>query len=169
MTDKPGQRLFISHIDVKPTSPSSLTLTTNKAHLPSSQVVYGDQPSQAPSERVRELHGESDDINYQYGGKYVWLVPRYTSSYSTAAVGFEIVIQGDANGSLKDLAKGAGGDFRYLLPIKDVTKEAKVTQVALLRLDGDLGRRPAGWSGNTIDINKNRGKTFLYLLWKNAL
>ena len=34
-----------------------------------SQVKYGDQPSQQPPERVREQHGESDDINYQYGGK----------------------------------------------------------------------------------------------------
>ena len=34
-----------------------------------SQVVYGDQPSEAPSERVRTLGGESDDVNYQYGGK----------------------------------------------------------------------------------------------------
>ncbi|KAM5536439.1 hypothetical protein V8D89_009875 [Ganoderma adspersum] len=87
-------------------------------------------------------------------------------SASGSAVGFEIVIQGDADGSLKDLAKGAGGDFRYVLAIKDVTKEGKVTQVVLLRLEGALRGRPLGWVGNTIDINKNRGKTFLYLLWK---
>ncbi|KAM5535327.1 hypothetical protein V8D89_011012 [Ganoderma adspersum] len=127
MTTNPSQHLFISHID----------------------------PSQAPSERVRELHGESDDINYQYGG-------------DAAAVGFEIVIQGDADGSLKDLSKGAGGDFRYVLPIKDITKESKVTEVALLRLDGDLWGLPAGWVGNTYDINRNCEKTFLYLLWKLA-
>ena len=100
--------------------------------------------------------------------RYVWLVPRYTRDYSAAAVGFEVVIQGDADGSLKDLAKGAGGDFRYILPIKDVTKEAKVTHVALLRREGALRGRPMGWVGNTTDINKNRGKTFLYLLWKLA-
>ena len=100
--------------------------------------------------------------------RYVWLVPRYTRDHSAAAVGFEVVIQGDADGSLKDLAKGAGGDFRYILPIKDVTKDAKVTHVALLRLESGLRGRPMGWVGNMIDINKNRGKTFLYLLWKLA-
>ena len=100
--------------------------------------------------------------------RYVWLVPRYTTEWSAAAVGFELIIQGGANGSLQDLAKGAGGDFRYLLPVKDITNEAKVTQVTLLRLHGDMGRRPTGWTGNTGDINRNRGKTFLYLLWKTV-
>ncbi|KAI1787223.1 hypothetical protein LXA43DRAFT_1098442 [Ganoderma leucocontextum] len=147
MTNNPGQCLFISPID----------------------VIYGDQPSQAPSERLRDLNWEGDDINYQYGGKFVWLIPRYTTQRSAAVIGFEMAIQEGADGTLKDLAKGAGGDFCYLLPIKDVTKEAKVTQVALLRLNGSLGQCPAGWSGNTMDINKNRGKTFPYLLWKTAV
>ena len=49
--------------------------------------------------------------------RYVWLVPRYTTEWSAAAVRFELVIQGGANGSLQDLAKGAGGDFRYLIPV----------------------------------------------------
>jgi hypothetical protein len=33
------------------------------------QVVYGDLPSQAPTNRVREFYGQNDDINYQFGGK----------------------------------------------------------------------------------------------------
>ncbi|KAI1785754.1 hypothetical protein LXA43DRAFT_1099898 [Ganoderma leucocontextum] len=136
--------------------------------ISSVDVVYSDEPSGAPAERVRELNGQNDDINYQFGGKYVWLVPVYTSDRGAAVAGFEIAIQKDGDQSLNDLAKGAGGDYRYLLPVKDATQAAKVTEVALLRLDNEMADRPAGWSGNTIDINKGRGKTYLYLLWKSA-
>ena len=33
------------------------------------QVVYGGSPSDAPSDRVRELNNNNDDINAGYGGK----------------------------------------------------------------------------------------------------
>ena len=101
--------------------------------------------------------------------RYVWLVPHYTEDANAAVTGFEIIIQGGADPALDDLAKGAGGDYRYLLPATDVTKETKVTQVTLLRLDQALGTTPSGWDGSTIDINKGRGKTYLYLLWKTAI
>ena len=100
--------------------------------------------------------------------RYVWLVPQYTTEPHRAATGFEIVIQGGQDPALDDLAKGAGGDFRYLLPMQDITQKRKVVQVVLRRQDQDLHRTPDGWDGRTIDINKNRGKTFLYLLWKTA-
>ncbi|KAK7690845.1 hypothetical protein QCA50_005947 [Cerrena zonata] len=130
------------------------------------KVVYGDAPSQAPSDRVRELTGLSDDINYQFGGKYVWLVPQYTEDVGSAATGFDIVIQGESDPALDDLAKGAGGDYRYIIPRTNQQEERKVTQVILLRRDSSIGQVPAGWDGITIDINKGRGKTFLYLAWK---
>ena len=105
--------------------------------------------------------------------RYVWLVPRYTPVRPAAVAGFELVIQEPraADEALQDLAKGAGGEYRYLLPVKDVTKEAKVTEVALLRINEHLplGQPPEGWSGVTGDINRHRGGTYLYLLWKSAV
>ena len=98
--------------------------------------------------------------------RYVWLVPQYTTDPSAAVVGFEVVIQENEDKSLSDLAKGAGGDYRYLLPIKDVTQQRKVTAVALVRTGNAADMPPPGWDGATIDINKGRGKTYLYLVWK---
>ncbi|TBU39219.1 hypothetical protein BD309DRAFT_452434 [Dichomitus squalens] len=132
-------------------------------------VRYGDQPSQQPPERVLAQHGESDDINYQYGGKYVWLVPQYTTNPHQAATRFDIVIQEHGDPAPNDLAKGAGGDFRYLIPRKDITAQRKVVQVVLCHQDHELFGTPEGWDRCTIDINKIRGKTYLYLLWKTAI
>ncbi|KAI0739512.1 hypothetical protein C8Q80DRAFT_1357391 [Daedaleopsis nitida] len=156
MSNKPDSsaRLYISHIEVC-IPPLSSTATSRPRPRPIAN-------------RVREFTGLSDDINYQFGGKYVWLVPQYTENASQGVTGFEIVIQGSADGSMQDLAKGAGGDYRYLLIKTDVTQERKVTQVTLLRQDSALSGVPAGWDGATIDINKGRGKTYLYLLWKTA-
>lgn len=100
--------------------------------------------------------------------RYVWLVPQYTQTVDAAATGFEIVIQGDANPALEDLAKGAGGDYRYILTQKNVGSKHKVTDSALLRSDSAVEGTPAGWNGMTIDINKGRGKTYLYVLWKTT-
>ena len=100
--------------------------------------------------------------------RYVWLIPVFTSTASAAVTGFSIAIQKSADPAFNDLAKGAGGDYRYLLLENDAEQAEKVTEVALLRLGEALVERPAGWDGNTIDINKGRGKTYLYLLWKIA-
>ena len=100
--------------------------------------------------------------------RYVWLVPVYTEDVGSAATGFDIVIQGESNPALDDLAKGAGGDYRYLLPRTGGQQDKKVTQVVLFRSDNAIDRVPNGWDGMTIDINKGRGKTYLYLVWKTA-
>ena len=70
---------------------------------------------------------------------------------------------------MHDFAKGTGGDYRYLLLERDAAQAAKVTVVALLRLAKEMHSRPAGWDGNTPDINKGRGGTYLYLLWKTGM
>ncbi|EKM56393.1 uncharacterized protein PHACADRAFT_92490, partial [Phanerochaete carnosa HHB-10118-sp] len=129
-------------------------------------VVYGDEPSQAPSNRIHELGGQSDDINYQFGGSYVWLVPDYTNERENGAIGFDLVIQGSEDPSLKDLAKGAGGDYRYLIVNTDISQERKITALALLRSESSVDMPPLGWDEATIDINKGRGKMYLYLVWK---
>ena len=40
--------------------------------------------------------------------------------------------------------------------------------MVLFRLGDPMEGRPAGWDGNTTDINQGRGKSYLYLLWKTA-
>ncbi|KXX73848.1 hypothetical protein MMYC01_210116 [Madurella mycetomatis] len=36
---------------------------------------------------------------------------------------------------MKDLASGAGGTFRYLVPIRDPRESKKITKLALIRQD----------------------------------
>ena len=69
---------------------------------------------------------------------------------------------------MSNIAKGSGGDYRYLLFNMDATTKDKVTEVALLRLGSQMDGRPAGWNGNTTNINAGRPGEFLYLLWKTA-
>ncbi|PIL29718.1 hypothetical protein GSI_08156 [Ganoderma sinense ZZ0214-1] len=137
--------------------------------LPGLQVVYGTEPSQAPKDRILEHSNQSDSINNQFGGSYVWLVPAFTTDASQALTGFNIAIQPDADPSLKNLADGTQGDFRYLILDQSLMPEAEpVTDVVLLRLGSEMTDRPAKWDGNTGNINKGRGGTYLYLLWKTA-
>lgn len=82
------------------------------------------------------------------------------------AIGFDIAIQGSEDKSKDDLAKGAGGDYRYLILNTSVTQQSKVTAVTLIRSESALNMPPSGWDGATIDINKGRGETYLYLVWK---
>ena len=100
--------------------------------------------------------------------RYVWLVPEYDATPADAITSFDIVIESFADPNLDDLAKGAGGDYRYIIPARDPREPRKVTQVILLRSDSAIDGIPAGWSGKTIDINKGRGKTYLYLVWKSV-
>ena len=97
---------------------------------------------------------------------FVWLVPTFTSDPGSAQTSYSIVIQGDSNDHYQDLAKGAGGDYRYLHSRHD--GEQKITKVNLLRLDEALGDLPAGYDGRSGDINQGRGGTYLYLIWKSV-
>jgi hypothetical protein len=78
---------------------------------------------------------------------------------------FEIVIQSKPDPSLDDLAKGAGGDYRYLIISNIASNPKKIVNVSLLRSDSGVPQPPSGWDAMTIDINKGRGKTYLYLIW----
>ncbi|KAK6526200.1 hypothetical protein TWF281_011235 [Arthrobotrys megalospora] len=75
----------------------------------------------------------------------------------------------DYNDGLNDdLAKGAGGKYRYLLPEENIENEY-ITEVALWR--GKLDSAPYGWKwaydpGVAADINSGRGGDYLYLVYK---
>jgi histone deacetylase HOS3 len=65
--------------------------------------------------------------------RYVWLVPVYTFEATQAATSFDIRIQPSAIDGKDDLAKGTGGDWRYLYTIQDSRQLRKMVEVKLLR------------------------------------
>lgn len=101
---------------------------------------------------------------------YVWLVPEYTTDTREAVNIIDFVIQGDSNPHYSDLARGAGGSWRYLIPRRVGslgTPNAFITHFALLRSGtwATLGPE-TGFVGTTRDINADRGGDFLFLVWK---
>ncbi|RGP81410.1 hypothetical protein FLONG3_555 [Fusarium longipes] len=119
-----------------------------------------------PSDCVSEIFGRSADINKGQGGEYVWLKVHYATKPIdlVSNIWFERCdrkIEG-----LDDLAKGAGGQYRYLHIKNDMSQPRYVTEVALFRDDSRHDGVPEGWDGMTTDINAGRKGDFLYLLWK---
>ncbi|TFK60643.1 hypothetical protein BDN72DRAFT_850335 [Pluteus cervinus] len=125
---------------------------------------YGEKPEDEPPASVPELLHRGDDINQGFRGSYVWLQPVY-GPLETAASSFEILIQPNANPNLLDLAKGAGGDYRYLVPTTS-SGSARVTAVALLRTPFPVTEAPVGWQSITTDINAGRNGDYLYIISK---
>ena len=104
--------------------------------------------------------------------RYVWLVPRYTRTAAHAATAFDFVGQGEHNGRHSDLAKGAGGDFRYLIPVPSARVRGKIVKCGLLRSESYVPLEEAkrlGWTGMSIDLNQGKKGDYLYVVWKNAL
>ncbi|GJE91722.1 hypothetical protein PsYK624_078720 [Phanerochaete sordida] len=132
------------------------------------QVVYGDCAAEAPPLRVVEVHGGNADINAGFGGKYVWLVPLYTFDPAEAASRFDLIVQEDGYGGWPDLAKGAGGQFRFLRAVHDPRAHVKIRELAFLRSGAGAVGGVEGWgfSGRTEDINRERQGDWLYLMWK---
>ncbi|KAL4908315.1 hypothetical protein BDW74DRAFT_175005 [Aspergillus multicolor] len=136
-------------------------------YLESIDVRYGADPSTEPSNGIKTVDGSSADINDRFGGDFVWLVPIYTSNAGSAVSNIRVIIQGDPDSGYYDLAKGAGGDYRYLRMERD--GGSKITEVKLLRRDDEADFatvQALGFQGLSSDINEGRGKDFLYLVWK---
>ena len=66
---------------------------------------------------------------------------------------------------MNDLAKGSGGQYRYLMNLCDRGDNAKATYARLLRSSTPVSQPPAGYTGMSGDINKDRKKDFLYIVW----
>ncbi|KAG6863438.1 hypothetical protein C0991_005773 [Blastosporella zonata] len=137
------------------------------------RVVTGDQPSNAPGNRVRDWFGGSDDINYGQGGKYIWLVPEYTTKVSEALTIFDLAIQSNADPRYTDIAMGSGGKYRYLIPVTQSNINLYITHLSLARFDSDMYSSLGNITfrglpqGHTQDLNGGRGGTFLYLVWES--
>ena len=82
-----------------------------------------------------------------------------------------MLITGSSQSGLDDLAKGAGGDYRYLIPKAEVHVDKKIRRLALYRKSngegpvksGDIAGR--GYTDFSPDINAGRGGDYLHLIW----
>ncbi|KAH6866013.1 hypothetical protein B0T10DRAFT_532514 [Thelonectria olida] len=130
------------------------------------EVIYTDEDNK-PSDTLNEINNSSADINKGFGGKFVWLRIHRAPKPSMMVNHFWTDIRDSPiPGRDDDLAKGAGGDFRYLQWSNDMGVNHFVTDLALWRTGSEESRPPVGWDGKTDDINKGRGGDFLYLIWK---
>ncbi|KAL2151252.1 hypothetical protein VTH82DRAFT_6350 [Thermothelomyces myriococcoides] len=96
-------------------------------------VEYTDGEAGAPDDHIREVSGKSADINQGMKGKYVWLKPVWTFDSDEAATGFEIRIQDWHMEGWKDLAKGAGGSYRYVYSNHNSYATQRVVDARLIR------------------------------------
>lgn len=63
----------------------------------------------------------------------MWMVPRWTFETDKAATSFDIFIQKDSDPARKDLAAGAGGNYRYVSTNHDEHQTLKVSGALLMR------------------------------------
>jgi hypothetical protein len=87
-----------------------------------------------------------------------------------ACTSFDVIIRNDGHpSSPPDLAKGAGGGFRFLYPIKDTRNAEKVVGIALLRSPNSGSLEQAkGYNRLSDDLNRNRGGRFLHVVYEVA-
>ncbi|KAI1411549.1 hypothetical protein F5Y13DRAFT_191167 [Hypoxylon sp. FL1857] len=129
--------------------------------------VYGDNASDAPSDRVTEFFSGADNIN----DGYVWLVPVYTETKAEAATSFDILIRSRPIEGLKNLAKGPDGDYRYIRAVHDTDNNESAIMLTLLRSNEPLSsgevlsRLGYVWDGGYRNIDEKRGGSFLYFAW----
>lgn len=130
-----------------------------------------DKAEQAPANALLEVDGWSNDVNGKFGGRYVYLVAEYTTSASEAATGFTVRLAGSAlTGHGEDMAKGAGGKFRYLEKRHDVgDRLIEAGDIKLWRTKKKSSKPDKrGYDGWSQDLNVGRGKDYLYICWHKA-
>ncbi|EKM52217.1 uncharacterized protein PHACADRAFT_164147 [Phanerochaete carnosa HHB-10118-sp] len=149
-------------------SPFRLGNTTSK-YIKTLTVCYGESFDDMPEGAVYEYNGQSADLNHQFGGKFVWLAPEYTTDPDAAATSFTVTVSRIADLALADIAKGTlCGRFRYIVPMYDARAKGRVAEIQLFRAERPLSKPPSGWQGMSTDINEGRGRTALYLIWKTS-
>lgn len=102
--------------------------------------------------------------------RYVYLRPIYTNQVAEAMTDCRVRIEDKAwsgNGT-DDLAKGAGGKFRYLQFNQDTQNMVKYQQAVMIRSVGKPATIAAapGFDVITPDINQGRGHDFVYVAFK---
>ena len=99
-----------------------------------------------------------EGINKGHGGDWVYIKPLYTHVEAEAATGFQITITDKPIPQMKNIARGAGGLFRYIEPqyIKD---DQKIIDIHFRTQTG------LGFGVCTTNINYRRGGRELFLCW----
>ncbi|KAK6338455.1 hypothetical protein TWF730_002515 [Orbilia blumenaviensis] len=142
------------------------------------EILYGVDHE---GESIPEINGGIRDINSGFGGEFVFLKAiRVERIYERLQPGQQNSLNSDPRRRLQyigierfgngdpgkvDLAKGAGGDFRFLT-FKHSLSGPGIYDVALWRSGGRQSLPPADWTGMSSDINEGRGGTYLYIVWK---
>ncbi|KAF5024857.1 hypothetical protein F66182_3096 [Fusarium sp. NRRL 66182] len=121
------------------------------------EVLYDDDK---PHNTVDEIYGGNADINKGQGGSV-----HRAQAPGQLVNNLWIDVTG-SDDSRSDLAKGAGGDYRYIGSSKDTNATQFITDVGLWRSGDGQDSPPAGWHGKSIDINSGRGGDYLYLVWR---
>jgi len=133
------------------------------------EVVYTKDSVSRPDDLIQEARGLNADINSGYGGDFVWLKPIWTDDVTKAVTSIEFVKQKEANSEYKDLAKGAGGDYRYLKLLRDPQSKARITEAGLWRqLNKTEGPRyppKETYQFVTKDLNMDREGDYLFVCW----
>ena len=94
-----------------------------------------------------------------------------TTVVSEAVTDFELIVTSKVDPNHDDFAKGAGGSYRYLLPMRK-TSPLFVTELTLARFASDVHLLlptmfwPNVPKGFTTDMNVGRGGGYLYAVWK---
>lgn len=144
------------------------------------QVFYASESDQKPGTAIYEIGQGSGDVNEGQGGElvaphspltlvcsnlasYVWLVPIYAPEKKYGASGITLSIQTDIDTDRHDIARGAGGKYRYLSSEND--GGWAIRNIALYRSTTEQSSPPSGYSGMCTDLNLNRGGTYLYIVW----
>ena len=107
-----------------------------------------------------------EDTNKGFGGDFVYCAPILTD-FVEACTGFELRVTDKPIDNLPqfstgDLASGAGGEYRYIIPVNNPGgKKVRSIFWSEDSAVGDLGAEQ-----RTGDINGKRGGRFLYLFWR---
>ncbi|EGX44456.1 hypothetical protein TWF569_001670 [Orbilia oligospora] len=118
---------------------------------------------------VQCMNGGSADINHGQKGEYVF-IHADRDPHGRGITDVRLLITDEDYGS-GDLAKGAGGKYRYLICSEEISN-GYITDVALYR--GHLDSAPYGWKRAyhpdvSADINYGRGGDYLYFIYKGDL
>lgn len=103
--------------------------------------------------------------------RWVYLKPVFTNQVKRALTDVRVRIEDSAwsGDGTPDLAKGAGGKYRYLQFNRDVKNNKKYEAAALLRRAGGPASINDAPKFNVItsDINAGRGGDYLYVVFKS--
>ncbi|KAF2227182.1 hypothetical protein BDZ85DRAFT_131 [Elsinoe ampelina] len=133
--------------------------------LGSIEVIYTDDSDQ-PFGTIKEINGESADLNKGMGGDCVWLKGHYSTSPGEMVHEIGIEMRDKGQHGVDNISKGAEGSPRFLDLKRDVNKNEFIRTYGLWRTSREQGYPPSGWSGISNDINTGRGGDCLYIVWR---